>query len=540
MAWAILKQQVRPLKLAFLIAPTDTKSLLQAIQLNSFLWGGRYNFIVPTYGSLPAFLKDHPFNKLTAKRLFYGYLENFDPDFVIPIGKAKEFSYNLDDYQRLDIDELWKNVYEKGFSDYGIGFYEVLDSFIDEELKYTRMTPIDIFIPRISGSMNERVFLGSIVGILPPKVEEIINKDWQKYTTHTKKEYKLINYYESLQPKALNLLNISGMGLERSQDVTLHNKNNLLILDASKNIDIIDFWNLRALGRRICPIPIELMDNVKVINYAKAFLEKPFTVRENYRGDKIEYPVTILKSRSLDAQLTKDFADKVRNKSKKTSNRIVLQNWYPRIWDSWAVEKDGVKYKNYYNDKIDLTLDPKNPSIQISTLSPEFIKNEYLTHTLQFANDLSLSIHDSKGIYAEVIPKSRIPFQRSMSCHDEELWRSSSEYLTYLAKYPNEKIFFCIPKSGELFLEWLDQNDIRNVTFSKSADTSKRLLSKMDSIWEIGHLAHTGVIKVLEEIGQSEFVTRSGIMQMMNDNKIKKQQRIIDWFIKVNVIRMGF
>jgi hypothetical protein len=44
---------LRPVRLAFLVDPADTRGIMEAIELNSFLWGRMFNPIVPIYGRTP-------------------------------------------------------------------------------------------------------------------------------------------------------------------------------------------------------------------------------------------------------------------------------------------------------------------------------------------------------------------------------------------------------------------------------------------------------------------------------------------------------
>ena len=54
-----VKVTLRPIKLAFLVHPEDKKSLLESIEINTFLWGGVYNPIIPTYKRIPSKWKDN-------------------------------------------------------------------------------------------------------------------------------------------------------------------------------------------------------------------------------------------------------------------------------------------------------------------------------------------------------------------------------------------------------------------------------------------------------------------------------------------------
>jgi hypothetical protein len=49
MTVAVIDVFLRPVKLAFIIDPYDKRALTQAIQINSALWRGVYNPIIPFY-----------------------------------------------------------------------------------------------------------------------------------------------------------------------------------------------------------------------------------------------------------------------------------------------------------------------------------------------------------------------------------------------------------------------------------------------------------------------------------------------------------
>ena len=53
MAFGTLELTLRPLKLAFLIDPADPTALTEAIQINTFLWGGLFNPIIQVFRRLP-------------------------------------------------------------------------------------------------------------------------------------------------------------------------------------------------------------------------------------------------------------------------------------------------------------------------------------------------------------------------------------------------------------------------------------------------------------------------------------------------------
>lgn len=78
-----LNRKVRPLRLAFLIDPPSRVQLMKAIQINTILWGGRFNPLIPVYRRTPRFWEERPFTPPKAKDIVTGYLRAFDPDFVV-------------------------------------------------------------------------------------------------------------------------------------------------------------------------------------------------------------------------------------------------------------------------------------------------------------------------------------------------------------------------------------------------------------------------------------------------------------------------
>jgi hypothetical protein len=58
-------------------------ALRKAIQINSTLWGGTFNPIIPLYAQPPKAWKDYPNHKILAEDRVAGYIRAFDPDFLV-------------------------------------------------------------------------------------------------------------------------------------------------------------------------------------------------------------------------------------------------------------------------------------------------------------------------------------------------------------------------------------------------------------------------------------------------------------------------
>ena len=83
-----ITQTLRPLKLAYIVRPNDTTSLRKVIETNAFLWGAKYNPVLPLYKKTPQYLKNNfKINKIS--ELLYGNLKFFEPDFIVISGNVQ-------------------------------------------------------------------------------------------------------------------------------------------------------------------------------------------------------------------------------------------------------------------------------------------------------------------------------------------------------------------------------------------------------------------------------------------------------------------
>ena len=92
MASGSLTVCVRPLRVAFLVDPSDRAGLFSAIEACTFLWGGSFNPIIPAYKRTPKKWERHRVRKLLQpQEIITGYLDAFDPDVVVPVGVSPAF-----------------------------------------------------------------------------------------------------------------------------------------------------------------------------------------------------------------------------------------------------------------------------------------------------------------------------------------------------------------------------------------------------------------------------------------------------------------
>src|SRR3989344_2184822 len=196
--------KLRPIKIAFLVDPNKKKDILEAIKVSSFLWGGTYNPIIPVLKRVPALWKknDRFINfRSSAKAITLGYIDTFDPDYFVVVGSCDIKHLKLDKERIISISEILEKVDSDGTPSYGVGLFEILNHFIDKELKFVRRRPIDIYLPTFE--KKSEMFLSSIFGKLPSNIEKVLKENYQEHLDTKDKKISVDNYAELLKPSAL-------------------------------------------------------------------------------------------------------------------------------------------------------------------------------------------------------------------------------------------------------------------------------------------------------------------------------------------------
>lgn len=273
MAWGSVTIRVRPIKVAFLVDPADRGGLYRAIELNTFLWGGSYSPIIPVYRRTPAKWEPLKVRRLPQPAdIITGYLDGFDPDFVVPVGRCAKNSYQIGNRDLVQESELLGDISKTSTPRYGVGLIELLRDFLKKELKYKRNDDLHIAIPDIPRAY--RMFLASVFGVLPADAQCIVDNDFSHTPGITYVKPTLANFIDLWQPGRMFPRHLSMWSLEKKplRDAVL------FVCDATSPQDIIDYWNMRAAGYYVVPIPIQISTSENVKKLAIDFIE------ENYQG----------------------------------------------------------------------------------------------------------------------------------------------------------------------------------------------------------------------------------------------------------------
>ena len=528
-----VKVKLRPIKLAFLVNPNDKESLLKAIEINTFLWGGVYNPIIPTYKRIPPNWKGPPSKNLSAKNVVSGYLDNFDPDYVVPMGECADYSLDVGYREKIDnalqilaTTEAW------GITSYGVNIFEILNYLFEDKLSFQLRYPLDICIPRFSIPFHS--FLASIFGKLPENFDNIFWENWARILEAKKVKYSDLIYTEFFDDQNLFFTRMTKLYLKPEN----RQKRCIFFLDATKSLDIMDYWNLRAIGWHVFPVPKQFMrsDKTKV-----PILD---LIKENYSprdlNSAIYFRSTILKSRSVSEDEQRDFCDlleEVNGESK---------IFYPRIWDQRGRFMDEVQCREIEADTTEHDISMNEEEVRFKTLDPKFRMTGIL-HIPRFANEIELKFYRENTLLAEVIPEGGWELTKDLGILQISEWRISRKGLVYLSRHPGSTVSLPLPQAEMVFTKWFESKGWR-VELSSPGRAAKQMLLQLGENNGVRFLAQEGILQLLKKMNSSdqksvseEFV-RGEVQKIANQEKYKREgggERIIQQLIDAKVFQLG-
>lgn len=538
MASGSIKVRVRPLRIAFMVDPKDKPGLLSAIEASTFLWGGVFNPIIPAFKRTPKNWEPHRVHKLIKpEEIISGYLEAFDPDIIVPVGVCKDRVFPTGHREIVQLQDIVGDIDDTHTSKYGVGFIEVLADFIDKELKFKRNDNLKLMFPKLSVSYN--IFLASIFGKLSPRAEEISTNYYGRHTDVTFPKATIQNFIEQLNGSNFFPRRLSSWSLEHIP----RREPQIFVCDANKSLDIIDYWNLRAAGYHVLPIPIQILKLEKVKEFSRNVIEENFLP---YRHNpKMYQTTTIQRSRSISENVVKEFCESldITQVPENRNSKFVIRTFYPRLWNEWARENTRETVEQPYSHEIDLTVSNNDKSLELRSSDPKIkLFSEYSGHP-RFANDFAFRFYSTQEPMAEVFPQGGKSLSSALGTGGFRSWRFSKAGPAFLASNEQEMVYLDLPRAENVMSKWLKELGWE-VSLSPSGRMATQLFKQLSGTWGLNWLAHKGLIALLGELekegGMPRQALTSALKKIISANKLFFDiDRYLELLIEANALRLG-
>ncbi len=450
----------RPLKLAYLVEPNSAEQVREAIRLSSTLWGGINFPIVSLYRIMPATWKEKPFKTPQAKEVIRGYLEAFDPDILVQFSETIPDFINEIGLRTIRPEEVWSNVGERGdlSPQFGIGIFEILEDVFEKHFRIKTKYPLKIILPDIPQDMS--LFWASLFGEIPTSLLHLVKESYFDPLEIQTVDPDQCSLGDIMSEDVLFPQRLTQLGLKRVSRSGLPRSRSIYFLDATKLEDIVDFWNLRALGGTFFPLPKQLGKDPRFKNYVIESL-KLWHRSKGLNTRMLEMP-TLIRSRNSTQEEVKDYIAEISAElgdGQSTGPFISYQHWYPRFWHEWARNRAGEAADEFYGEEessIDVQ-DSEKLSVRFRTLLPAFAHGRPYPDGFRCANEVSFRFYGTEELFAEAFPRvsgRHFNFEISSPAPGMDDWRVSRNGLVKLVAYATYETKH-IPMAEKLFFAWL-------------------------------------------------------------------------------------
>lgn len=484
MAFGTLELTLRPLKLAFLVDPADHAALTEAIQINTFLWGGMFNPIIPVFRRLPAVWRERFHSHLTSQTLVTGYLDAFDPDFVVTVGKVTPPKTGVGFREVIPSSEILSEVEADGTPKYGVGLIEVLNHFAGKELTFVRHHPLSLRLPEWDG--DYALFFAATFGALPDQLADWFRKHYAKLPGIEWKPCSLETFTEFLDAENFFLRRLGHLHIRRHLRNSFPLCDYIFFMDASRVVDIIDYWNLRAAGWNVFPTPKQAVTNEKLQDMVRGFMvEHHYSLQGN---PSIFNAATLLKSRCTSEAEIRAFCELLRGRTAENQDlpEFTVQTWQPPIWDEWAREHNNAQCAELESDQVSHEMPEPQSAQSFKTLFPSFASRFGGHSKARFANKIELRVYGGDEPFAEAIPETESKLELAFQFIGHREIRFSKRGPVHLAHHVDWPIRFAVPKAEDFFKAWLNTQGW-NAELSDKGHIARQMLKQISGVWGLKH-----------------------------------------------------
>lgn len=447
MAIGTVTQKLRPLRLAFLVNPSDRGGVMEALRLSSTFWGGTFNPIVPCYsGRIPRAWNRHGAVGMTPRQLVEGYIDGFDPDVIVPVSPGSEELVPPNKRDTLTPAAMLGDVLTSGVTAAGFGAFEMAWSLWEKEFKFVRNDDLRLLLP--SFDKRHEMFLLSVFGDWSSDLREMVEKNLGNRLKIVHEKCSVAGFENLLAPSYLSPRRVGVSGIEYYPREAC-----VYCMDATSSLDVIDFWNLRAAGYYVIPAPKQMFSSQSLRGWIASFVE------ENYSHEPGAYHHTTFQvGRSLKEDDVEPFV-KALNIVNPGGGKFkhAVRSWYPRLWDKWARENTNERAISFYSQDAEASLDGDLNQVDLKVLSPEFPRWGRSTGLPKFVNEISYRIYGAKMPMAEVLPEGGAELAGDFGHWRHRGVRVARTGLSYSLSSYDRRIRFEAPSAESLMLSWFKQ-----------------------------------------------------------------------------------
>lgn len=487
--------RLRPIRFGFLVRPDDAENILEIFRINTCLWGGMFNPIIPFFESVPTWWERGGYRFEDEKQIINGYLNFFEPDFLIEAEEGISNGFGYDPKRVIQFADVLAQPNEVGSDKYGLSVHELYTELYEKEFRFELRQKYN-FVDVETASLTFENFVAANFGSFPTQEQfGYFQRNYQKIFNPkliTLDPEKLLELYKSRYASPL------GIGREKLR-VDYHSRRDptLFILDVEQSKDLVDFWNLRGIAKNVIPIPVQWIEELSPS--CKEFILKNYRSIDGNSDERVNRTALIF-ARSIAENDIQEIDHNFLSVDEKQASSP--QEYYPPIWQKPSEKVMSPRRPTLHADskKIELQVNEDNPQIQFEPIFPDFISE--FGNDFRIANVVKLQDWSNKNQIATIFPCNyRNPsfpkftmFQSSGSSH-----LPTTEGLVSFPKYKKLSQRWNLVDGTTAINNWLKDNQV-STQLSDSGRATQQIIQTLEGFGGVGCIAYKGIIDLLNKM----------------------------------------
>jgi hypothetical protein len=513
-----VNQKSSPIKFCFLIKPNSNTKFERAVKMAFSLWGGIYSPILPLYKNMPKAFRQEYDISLKTKLFYKNSINNYDPDIVLYDDELDEnYIKELIGKREIIKIEDFQIDLNKGENEYGINSLQITSSVIESEFKFKRNDDLKLLLPN---TQKSSLFIKSFFGATLNKLNEVIDNNLKDKSFYSNPELTLDNCSDYYPNNNLTFLELNLYHINYRPERHWYRGVSIYFIDESRLNDLSNFWNLRALGWNIIPVPLNNIDNNYFNNLLERFVQ--FQIEHNNGITFLNYLISsttsVAQKKTIDEKLS------ALNTKLKEDVKFSFQGWFPRFWEERSVlEADKTLCEKAHIDYKYSQVEIKDNYVKFKVESLPFKINFYHNSRSSYKVNLSFTYFDEFANDAGLIYGiDSIDWVRLTHSFGRDKWRLSKSGLSYFVKKKDDEVHFSIPKAKDFFKVYFSKRD-SILKETANGQLANEVLSNIGGIRGSYFLKNKSALNILDLFEDGKVITYPHLLGEIKKNlKIKK------------------
>ncbi|WP_245447731.1 hypothetical protein [Nitratireductor sp. OM-1] len=472
----------------------------------------------------------------TATQVINGYLDFFEPDFLVEASSGLADGLGFEDDRVLQLNDVLTRDGDRDQRGHGLSVLDLYRELYRKEFQFTRRHEHGI-VHVATREKPFQAFSACLAGDFP--ISDNLSHFEKTFIDVFDPETSVLDGNALAEFFRLGRLSALRMGHTKlTIDYHDHSDPALFVLDATKPQDLIDFWNLRAIRSNVLPIPMQWAGDLSA--FAKKFVELNYRpLPGNPHGVMIQPHVMFARSIPTDV-LDQIYSDHFRVEIEGAN---VRQDWYPQLWRPSP---------NFYMREMrptlsadrktfDLSIDPHKPDLRFEGLHPEFASEFGNEH--RWANVVNLRDWGLNDQIATVYPTNhRHGLFTRLNFAAEDLL-ATTEGLVDFPRFRGVSQFWRLSDGAAAIQEWLKTQNVKS-SQSDAGRATQQIIQTLGGFWGVRSIAHVEIVQLLDEISRKSGSQSLHCKAFQNriHNATKDdiwRQRNFDTLVQHNAVELG-